>query len=490
MSVQEYSKSGVTIEEIAKNNNFATHIDAGFADYMDSVDELAKFRDEFHLPPNPHGPEKTIYLCGNSLGLQPKRLKSVVMGQLDKWSEQGVEGHFLEPTPWVDIDSIVSLSMSKLVGAKQSEVVIMNSLTTNLHLMMSAFYRPTASRNKIVIEKKAFPSDYHAVVSQIQLHGFDPKVSLVEIGPREGEVTLRQEDIEATIAEHGSSIALVLFSGIQYYTGQLFNMARIAEVSHSHGAIFGVDLAHAVGNVPLQLHDWNVDFAVWCSYKYMNCGPGSIGGCFVHERFGNGNAAPSEEAVQTDLPQVPSSQSADHLRFADVEPPQPLRLAGWWGHRYDDRFQMDPRFIPCQGVNGFRLSNPPVLLIACIRASLDVFDEAGIDRLRNKSLLLTRYLELLLQSELGDAVEVFTPVDPTQRGAQLSVSFKCCKPAPGSTEPPAVNIDAVLAGLNKAGVMCDARRPDVIRIAPAPLYNSFRDVFDVVLALKSVLASL
>jgi kynureninase len=359
----------VSIEEIATSNNFSTHIDAGFADYLDSVDELASFRDEFLLPPNPHGPDKTIYLCGNSLGLQPKRLRSVVVGQLDKWSEQGVEGHFLEPTPWVDIDATVSLSMSKLVGAKQSEVVVMNSLTVNLHLMMSAFYRPTATRNKILIEKKAFPSDYHAVVSQIQLHGFDPKEALIEVAPRDGEVTLHQEDIEAVIAANGDSIALVLFSGIQYYTGQLFDIEKISAVAHAHGCMVGIDLAHAVGNVPLQLHDWGVDFACWCSYKYMNCGPGSIGGCFVHERFGNGNA-PSQEATAVSAP-----QSAEHLRFADVDPPQPLRLAGWWGHRYDDRFQMDPRFIPAQGVNGFRLSNPPVLLIACIRASLDLFDE-------------------------------------------------------------------------------------------------------------------
>lgn len=361
MSVQKYAESGASIAEIAANNNFATHVDAGFADYMDSVDELSKFRQEFLFPPNPHGEGRAIYLCGNSLGLQPKKLKTIVVGQLDKWSEQGVEGHFTEPTPWVDIDATVQQSMASLVGALQSEVVVMNSLTVNLHLMMTAFYRPNAARNKILIEKKAFPSDYHAVVSQIQLAGFNPKDALIEVGPREGEVTLRQEDVEAVIAEQGSSIALVLFSGIQYYTGQLFNIEKITAAAHAQGAKVGIDLAHAVGNVPLKLHDWGCDFACWCSYKYMNCGPGSIGGCFVHERHGNGNQGAAVE-------------NSEQLSFLTA-PPQPLRLAGWWGHRNDDRFLMDPRFIPAEGANGFRLSNPPVLLMACIRASLDLFDE-------------------------------------------------------------------------------------------------------------------
>lgn len=273
-----------------------------------------------------------------------------IQGQLTKWAHQGVEGHFEQPTPWLTIDDIVVESSARLVGAKPNEVVIMNSLTANLHFMMSSFYKPTPDRFKIITEKKAFPSDTHAVVSQIVNHGFDPATALVEVGPREGEETLRDEDILAVIREHGSTTALVMFSGIQYYTGQFFDLQAIVEVGHAQGCIVGFDLAHAVGNVPLQLHEWDADFACWCTYKYLNCGPGSIGGCFVHERHG----------------QV-TSDSEGNLHFRN-------RLSGWWGHRVEDRFLMAPDFIPTQGAYGFRLSNPSVLLITCVRTSLDLFD--------------------------------------------------------------------------------------------------------------------
>ncbi|KAJ1422139.1 pyridoxal phosphate-dependent transferase [Ochromonadaceae sp. CCMP2298] len=345
--------------------------------------------------------------------------------------------------------------MARLVGAEVSEVVVMNSLTCNLHLMMAAFYQPSATRFKIVIERKAFPSDYHAVVSQIQLAGYDPDLALVEIAPREGETSLREEDIEITLEQHCA--ALVLFSGVQYYTGQLFDMQRITKAAHAQGAMVGFDLAHAVGNVPLSLHEWGPDFACWCTYKYMNCGPGSLGGCFVHARHGGTQ------------------------RFNRPKPP---RMAGWWGHRRQDRFRMEPDFIPCLGANGFRLSNPPVLLVACIRASLDLFDRAGMDKLRSKSLLLTGYLESLLRSELSNDVSIFTPADPQQRGCQLSLSFSAC------TVSTHIDIDTILEALQSEGVICDARKPNVIRIAPTPMYNSFRDVFEFVRILKAVLAGL
>jgi kynureninase len=266
----------------------------------------------------------------------------------------------VEPTPWMDIDTIVTDSMATLVGAQPKEVVMMNSLTCNLHMMMTAFYRPNETRFKILIEKKAFPSDTHAVISQIQLHNLDPKAALIEVAPRAGEITLRLEDIEEVIAREGQSIALVMFSGVQYYTGQLFDMQRITAAAQAQGCKVGWDLAHAVGNVPLRLHDWGCDFACWCTYKYMNCGPGSIGGCFVHERHGNSGARPEVQ---------------NQARDGTIVAPEPLRMAGWWGHRRDDRFAMEPQFIPAEGVNGFRLSNPPVLLMSCVRASLDLYDK-------------------------------------------------------------------------------------------------------------------
>lgn len=400
-----------------------------FADLLDSQDELSNLQDQFLFPDVPKHTEshslsgsekkrnKAIYLCGNSLGIQPRGLKAELLKQLDKWEHQGVEGHFTEPTPWLVIDEIATHSMARLVGALPSEVVMMNSLTCNLHFMMAAFYKPTKHRNKIVIEKKAFPSDIHAVVSQILHHNLNPKDCLIEIAPREGETLLRNEDIEEVLLREGESIALILFSGIQYYTGQLFDMARITSLGHAQGCKVGFDLAHAVGNVPLQLHEWGCNFACWCTYKYMNCGPGSIGGCFVHERHGKASGSMSPQSTLLNEDDGDGRESVDPMV-------NPTRLAGWWGHKIEDRFVMAPEFRPCEGAHGYRLSNPPVLLMACVRASLDLFDLAGgMEKLRAKSILLTGYLELLLTSELGSHVQIFTPKDPQQRGCQLSLSF-------------------------------------------------------------------
>jgi len=414
-----------------------------YANFMDKKDDLKDFKSKFIFPKAP-GRNEALYMCGNSLGLQPRGLRDLVNAQLDKWGEQGVEGHFTEPTPWLTIDDIVQESCARVVGAKPEEVVVMNSLTCNLHLMMCAFYAPTAERHKILIEKKAFPSDVHAVVSQIKHRGFDPETSLVEIAPREGETHLRDEDIEEAIKKEGNSLCLVLFSGVQYYTGQYFDLGRICAAGHSVGAFVGLDLAHAVGNVPLSLHDWGCDFACWCSYKYLNCGPGSLGGCYVHEKHG-----PEGEEGQG-------------------------RLCGWWGHRLSDRFVMDPQFVACKGAYGFRLSNPPVLLVSCVRASMDLYDAAGMDRLRAKSLMLTAYLEQLLTSELSSEVTIFTPTDPARRGCQLSLSFS-------------QNLDSVFEKIQAKGVICDVRKPNVMRVAPTPLYNSFSDVYEFVSILKESL---
>jgi kynureninase len=307
----------------------------------DAADELAGFRSDFLIPQ--HKGNDTIYVCGNSLGLQPKSVQENMQVHLDKWASQGVEGHFTDPLPWLSIDDTVQESMARLVGAQKDEIVMMNSLTCNLHLMMVRFYMPTALKYKIIIEKKAFPSDVHAVMSQIKYHGYDPHEALIEVSARKGETCLRMEDIEECIHTNGDSVALVLFSGVQYFTGQAFDLERITTAAHAHHCHVGFDLAHAVGNILLQLHDWDCDFACWCSYKYMNCGPGSIGGCFVHEKFS----------------------------LTNLEAPS---FNGWWGHQVEDRFEMKPEFRPAEGAYGYRLSNPPVLLIACVRASLDIFD--------------------------------------------------------------------------------------------------------------------
>lgn len=344
-----------------------------YAESLDAVDSLSRFRAEFLFPKHSDGCD-VLYLCGNSLGLQPRRLREHINTQLDKWANEGVEGHFLGSTPWLDIDEIVAESMSTVVGAHKHEVVMMNSLTCNLHLMMAAFYCPTPTRFKILVENKAFPSDYHAVISQIQHHNYNPEQALHELYPRPNEITLRDDDIVRVIEESGDSIALVLLSGVQYYTGQYFDIERITAAAKRKGCMVGFDLAHAVGNVELRLHEWQCDFACWCSYKYLNCGPGSIGGCFVHQKHHvEENNTLTDTTTTTSLSS--SSLTTDRSYYTTQTPNYRKRLAGWWGHRRSDRFVMSPQFVPCAGADGFRLSNPSVLLVATVRASLDFFDE-------------------------------------------------------------------------------------------------------------------
>jgi len=383
-------------------------------------------------------------LCGNSLGLQPKTTRQYITDELDRWQNNAVHGHFTGPFPWLNIDEFVYKLAATVVGAKPEEVAIMNSLTANLHFMMVPFYRPTAQRFKILVEKRAFPSDTYAVESQIRFHGFDPATSMIEISPRSGEFVLRNEDILRIINEEGDKIALVMFSGLQYYTGQWFEMHKITEAAHKKGCIVGWDLAHAVGNVPLQLHDWDVDFACWCSYKYLNAGPGAIGGCFVHENH-----------ARTDRP----------------------RFAGWWGHDLQTRFEMNSPFSAIPGAFGFRLSNPCVFSCTALRASLEISTSAGMQRLRKKSLLLTAYLWLLLETQLSDKhdVTIITPKCEDHRGCQLSL---VCK------HKSSKQLEHQLA---LRGVIVDSRDPDVIRVAPTPLYNTFEDVRNFVAQLKQLL---
>lgn len=421
-----------------------------FAAGMDAQDELAHLRQKFWIPKVKNLPDcdqacedDCVYLCGNSLGLQPRETQVLVNEELDKWGRRGVIGHFDDsPRPWVSIDQTVVGKSADVVGALPAEVAIMNSLTVNLHLLMVPFYRPTAERHKIVIESRAFPSDHYAVCSQISFHGFDPKTSLIEVHPREGEHTLRTEDILALIAREGSSIALVMLSGVQFYSGQFFDLAAITAAAHKEGCIAGFDLAHAVGNVRLQLHDWNVDFACWCSYKYLNAGPGGIAGAFVHER---------------------------HNQLTGP------RFGGWWGVEPATRFKMDYDTPYQAGVRGLQLSNPPVLQTVSLLASLNVFAEATMPRLRHKSEQLTGYLELLLDGLKSDAFTIITPRNTAERGCQLSLLF--AKP-----------VRPIFTALEHRGCIGDLREPNVLRIAPTPLYNTFADVFKFVHHLKECLA--
>lgn len=403
------------------------HSDAEYARRMDEDDPLREFRRKFHIPK--HQSSEVIYLCGNSLGLQPKTAAAAVEQELKDWAELGVEGHFKAKNPWFHYHKFLTEPTARLVGALPEEVVVMNNLTVNLHLMMASFYRPEGKRNKILTEAGAFPSDAYAMESQVRWHGLDPAEALLEVAPREGEPTLRTEDIVKTIEREGDSIALVLFGGVQYYTGQLFDMKSIAQAAHRVGAKVGFDLAHAAGNVPLRLHDWGPDFAVWCAYKYLNSGPGGTSGIFVHERH----------ARQADLP----------------------RLAGWWGYNEEKRFLMKKGFEPMVGAAGWQLSNAQILPMAVHRASLEIFEEAGMDRLRQKSEMLTGYLEKLLSGI--PHVELITPKNPTERGCQLS--FKV-----------GIQGKEVFQNLNNFGVVVDWREPGVIRAAPVPLYNTFEDV--------------
>ena len=403
---------------------------AAYAASLDARDPLAKYRDQFYFPRAENGSE-AIYLCGHSLGLQPKRTREYVEQELEDWKNLGVEGHFRGRHPWMPYHRLLTDQTARLVGAKPIEVVVMNSLTVNLHLMMVSFYRPTSQRHKIVIEGSAFPSDQYAVKSHIRSRGHHPEESLIELTPRPGEATIRDEDILSLINREGHAIALIMLGGVNYATGQAFDMAAITEAGHKKGCAVGYDLAHAAGNLDLKLHDWNTDFAVWCSYKYLNGGPGCIAGCFVHERHAN----------------EPSLQ----------------RYAGWWGHDENTRFLMGPDFHAQPGADGWQLSNPSILSMAALRASMDIFNEAGIAHLRTKSVSLTGYLEAMLDQHSSEKFTIITPRDPERRGAQLSLRI-------------AHNGRALCDRLLHEGIICDWREPDIMRVAPVPLYNSYSDV--------------
>jgi kynureninase len=403
-----------------------------YAKSLDAQDPLRAFRGEFNFPRARDG-RNCVYLCGNSLGLQPKRAEKFVNEELEDWATLGVEGHFKARRPWMPYHRQVTGSLATLVGAKPAEVVGMNTLTVNLHLMMTSFYRPTTERYKILIESTAFPSDRFAVMSQLRLHGFDPASDLIEWNPA-ANAALQLNDLAGILQQQGNTIALLLLPGVQYYSGQVLDMAALCRLAADHGCRIGLDLAHAVGNVLLELHDWAPDFAAWCSYKYLNAGPGAIGGAFVHER---------------------------HLDSDSIG-----TLLGWWGHDEATRFRMANTFTPARGAELWQLSNPPILSFAPVVASLQIFREAGMDRLREKSVRLTSYLADLLQQRFAGRVVSITPAD--SRGCQLSLQVV----------DTAVNARAVFRTLERQNVMADWREPNVIRVAPVPLYNSFEDVFD------------
>jgi kynureninase len=403
-----------------------------FAQEQDQQDSLYHFRERFHYP-QVNGRD-AIYFCGNSLGIQPKSTQMYIDNEMYKWANLAVEGHFKGEEPWFNYHQLLTAGAARIVGAKESEVVIMNQLTVNLHLMMVSFYRPEGKRFKIITEGGAFPSDQYALETQTRFHGYNPDEAVIELFPREGEFTLRTEDILASIEEHGEELALVMMGGINYYTGQVFDMEAITKAGHAVGAIVGFDLAHAAGNVPLKMHDWGVDFAVWCTYKYLNSGPGGTSGTYVHERHGN----------NPDLP----------------------RFAGWWGHDAQARFQMKKGFMPMQGAEGWQVSNGQIIPFAMHRASLELFDEAGMDNLRAKSEKLTGYLEYLIDDVHAgkEVMEMITPRDPQARGCQISLLVK-------------KDARVLFDKLMEAGIIVDYREPNVIRVAPTPLYNSFEEVY-------------
>ena len=397
---------------------------------LDDADPLAAFRAQFLIPPHAHG-EQT-YLCGNSLGLQPAATRAALLDELDDWHRLAVEAHFHGKHPWMPYHEFVRDNLAELVGALPHEVVAMNSLTTNLHLMMVSFYRPTAQRGAILIEKNPFPSDRYAVESQIRLHGLDPARELIELDGDEPGGGISAAALQRVLDLQGERIALLLLPGVQYLTGQVFDLKSIVQIAHAKGCVVGFDLAHAVGNVPVDLHDSGADFAVWCSYKYLNSGPGAVAGCFVHER---------------------------HARAALP------RLAGWWGHDQATRFRMGPEFVPTPGADGWQLSNPPILALAPLRVSLEIFHRAGITRLREKSLALTGYFAQLIERTLDDVLDIATPRDAARRGCQLSLRVKGPRAAGRS----------LFEHLSANGIVVDWREPDVIRAAPTPLYNRYQD---------------
>jgi len=412
--------------------------DEDFAKQLDVQDPLRTFREQFHLPLGKDG-RPLIYFAGNSLGLMPKSAKQIVEQELHDWATLGVAAHLEGKTPWYSYHETVREPAARLVGARPNEVICMNSLTVNLHLMMATFYRPTQSRFKILMEDPAFPSDTYAIKTQVVHHGLNPKDALILARPRHGELTVRTADILELIESRAHEIAVVLIGGVNFFTGQLFDIPTITEAAQKHGIVVGIDLAHAAGNVPLSLHDWNVDFAVWCSYKYLNAGPGAVAGAFVHERH----------AANTGLP----------------------RLAGWFGNNPNSRFRMhlEPEFIPVPTADGWQVSNPPILALAPLRASLAIFDEAGgMEPLREKSIRLTSYLQFLLESSPGERSKnrymVVTPRNTDERGSQLSIQVQECP-------------KELFNKLESSGVVCDFREPNVIRVAPTPLYNAFHEVW-------------
>jgi kynureninase len=412
-----------------------------YAQTQDQNDPLAAYKSQFHIPKDNKGND-LIYMTGNSLGLQPKQTKAYIEQELDDWANLGVEGHTEAKNPWMPYHEFLTDSMAKIVGAKPIEVVVMNTLTANLHFMMVSFYKPTSKRYKIVIEADAFPSDKYAVESQLRHHGFDDKEGLILWKARKGEELVRYEDLETIMAQQGDDIALVMIGGVNYYTGQYFDLKRITELGHKHGCKVGFDCAHGAGNVELNLHDSGADFAVWCTYKYLNSGPGSLAGAFVHER---------------------------HAHNKELN-----RFTGWWSHNKQTRFNMRHEFDVLPGAEGWQLSNPPILSLAAIKASLDIFSKVGIKKLTEKSKKLTGYFEFLINELHNKNIKIITPANPKERGCQLSIQVK--------------NADKKLHDkLTKSGVISDWREPDVIRCAPVPLYNSFEDVYQMVECLKNIL---
>lgn len=410
-----------------------------FAVQADAQDTIASYREQFYFPK--HKGKDAIYLCGNSLGLQPKEAKEIVEQELNDWAKFGVEGHFDAKRPWFKYHHFFTESLASIVGAKSNEVVAMNTLTVNLHLLMLSFYKPTKKRYKIIMEAGAFPSDMYAMETQVQLHGFKPEDAIIEIAPRDGEYTLRMEDIEKTIHQHRNSVAVVLFGGVNYYTGQYFDVEKITTLGHKAGAVVGFDLAHAVGNKQLKLHDWKVDFACWCSYKYLNSGPGAVGGLYVHE-----------------------SHSKNPATF---------RLAGWWGYDEKSRFKMQKGFKPMKSAESWQMSNAQVFNMAAHRASLNIFDQVGMESLVAKSELLTAYAEYLLNQLDNLKFTIITPSTPNDRGCQLSLLFK----SKGKE---------VFQALQKNGIIADWREPNVIRIAPVPLYTRFIDIYKMFTIMKTI----
>jgi kynureninase len=424
-----------------------------FAQQMDQQDPIANIRDEFSIPKMESG-KNEIYLCGNSLGLQPKLAAEYVKRELDQWANLGVKGHFTGDYPWMPYHEFLADGFADLVGAQKDEVVSMNTLTANLHFMMVSFYNPTKTRHKILLEDHAFPSDHYAIESQIRFHGLDPDESMLLIKPRDGEETIRNEDVLALIEKEGDSIALILLPGVQYYTGQVFDIQTITKLGQQKGCKVGFDLAHAAGNIEMSLHDWNVDFACWCTYKYLNSGPGSVAGCFVHA---------NHHSAQKEGEKLP-------------------RFAGWWGHDKQSRFKMENHFKPIKSAEAWQLSNPPVLSLAAIRGSLDTIKKAGgIKSLRQKAILLTGFMRYCLETELSAKLDILTPSDSRYSGTQLSIAIRLKE----NDDPERGKI--IFDAIEENGVTGDWRYPNVIRVAAVPQYNTFEDAFRFVQILASAI---